>query len=93
MPIFRDEICGHPVRGVPGTVCLLKPGHKGYHSCVVFTCDGCGRRLRGQPTAKVPETGWDDDGWLAFCFLCINEEQRARDEYDHRHPERTYAHN
>jgi hypothetical protein len=62
------KVCGHPVRGMPGYMCLLDPGHNLGHSAVVFTCDGCGKTRRGQPHA------WARDGeyehGMAFCFLC-----------------------
>lgn len=61
------ETCNAPVRG--GGVCKLDPGHKGYHSTSVFTCEGCGKKRRGAPAA------YTDDGeirhGLAFCFMCV----------------------
>lgn len=55
--------CLHPVRGLPGWRCLLNPGHSGYHSCVVFECDGCDKRHRGTPEASNED--------VAFCFMCV----------------------
>lgn len=64
--------CGAPVRGCGPETCKLEAGHKGYHSCVVYACDGCGKLRRGVPAeyaADGPE--WDElAGTLRFCFLC-----------------------
>lgn len=62
----RDETTG---RVYESTVtahgfCLLAKGHKGRHSTVVFSCDGCGRTLRGQPA----QTHYDEG--VQFCYLC-----------------------
>ena len=59
--------CGQPVRG--GGICLLSPGHRGYHSTVVYTCDACGKRRRGQPHQHGRDGEYQDG--LAFCFMCV----------------------
>jgi hypothetical protein len=79
------EVCGAPIRGVPGATCLLPKGHRGRrarksgrgeqpgHSCTVFECDGCGHIYRGVPHATMPDgPDWDDpQGHLYYCFLCV----------------------
>lgn len=63
--------CGEPVRGYPGETCKLDAGHRGYHSCVVFTCDTCGRTLRGSPYVQEDVYAYGErDDTFAFCFLC-----------------------
>lgn len=59
-----SELCGYPVRGLPGETCKLDPDHRGSHSWRAFICDGCGKRRRGVPYVDDHETG------LGFCFLC-----------------------
>lgn len=44
--------------------CLLDAGHKGRHSTTVFSCDGCGRTLRGRPAREHYDEG------VSFCYLC-----------------------
>lgn len=69
--------CGQQVRG--GGECQLDAGHRGYHSTVVFGCDGCGKTRRGQPHR------WSRDGeyerGLGFCFLCVLEDEKRADEW------------
>jgi len=60
-----DDACLHTVRGMPGYLCQLPPGHRGYHSCQVFYCDGCGKVRRGTPAARGED--------VAMCFLCTRE--------------------
>jgi hypothetical protein len=62
--------CDAPVRG--GGTCGLDPGHEGHHATVVFTCDGCGKRYRGQPHRTGPDGEYPDG--LHFCFLCSDEQ-------------------
>jgi hypothetical protein len=78
------ELCGAPIRGVPGKTCLLPKGHPGRradnsrgarpgHSCNVFECDGCGKTYRGVPHTTTPDgPDWEDPtGLLQWCFLCM----------------------
>lgn len=61
--------CGALVRG--GGTCKLKVGHRGCHSSVVFTCDTCGRTLRGSPYVQEDVYAYGErDDTFAFCFLC-----------------------
>lgn len=60
------ETCAAPVRG--GGTCRLDAGHRGYHSTVVFGCDGCGKTYRGQPYGYAPDGEYPRG--LQFCFLC-----------------------
>jgi hypothetical protein len=62
------EFCAAGVRG--GGACSLDPEHKGYHSTVTYSCDGCGKRRRGYPHATAPDGAWWEDSRLQFCFLC-----------------------
>jgi hypothetical protein len=61
--------CQHIMRGTED-LCALDEGHKGRHSGTAWTCDGCGRKLRGTPTASAPDGPEPDCGWMDFCFLC-----------------------
>lgn len=75
------EKCGQPVRG--GGTCVLHAGHDGYHSIVDHGyCDGCGRQMRSAPAARsdVWVGDYNDDS-LAFCFICVKQEERERDKY------------
>lgn len=65
-PYSPESECGEPVRG--GGTCQLDPGHSGYHSTVVFGCDGCGATRRGYPHAYAPDGEYPQG--LQFCFLC-----------------------
>ena len=61
--------CDKPLQR--GGFCQLKDEHKGRHSRIVFTCDGCGRTIRGYPhkTQNIYAFGEIDDVF-EFCFLC-----------------------
>ena len=61
--------CGAPVRGFPNEKCSLPADHKGTHSCVTFSCDGCGKTRRGQPWATAHDGEYLHG--LKFCFLCV----------------------
>jgi hypothetical protein len=99
------EPCGAPIRGIPGATCKLPKGHPGRradssrgarpgHSCVVFTCDSCGRTLRGTPHDVLPDGGppwWDDPvGTLNFCFLCIGYPYRQGGAHREVNPDNPY---
>ena len=45
-------------------------GHKGSHSVVVFSCNGCSKTRRGQPHATAPDGPVWEEHTLQFCFLC-----------------------
>jgi hypothetical protein len=62
------ELCARPMRG--GT-CNLEAGHRGRHTTVAWSCDGCGKLRRGSPTVRDPEGGW-------FCFLCAPAQDTRR---------------
>ena len=66
------DLCGAPVRGMKDT-CSLEFGHKGYHSCVTYTCETCGKIRRGQPAAtQLDGPSWDEGTCvMKFCFLCV----------------------
>lgn len=64
--VAHDALCGAKVRGSSET-CKLWRHHKGFHSTVVYSCDGCGERRRGAPY----NVSNDGEGYgMAFCFLC-----------------------
>lgn len=64
--------CSAPVRG-SSAKCVLTFGHDGSHSTVAFTCDSCGKRVRGRPHREGPEG-------LGFCFLCC--QTKPTEAYD-----------
>jgi hypothetical protein len=66
MPVVTNPTCDHPVRG--GGTCKLDPGHRGHHSTVVYTCDGCEQRRRGRPHAYGRDGEYERG--MQFCFMC-----------------------
>lgn len=62
--LLSYETCGLPTRQWGGSKapCLLSPNHRGDHSIIVFTCDGCGKVRRGRPHYSDENVG--------LCFLC-----------------------
>ena len=60
----RDDVTGRRYASthVHHGRCLLDAGHKGRHSTVVFSCDGCAKTLRGTPASGNDE--------VSFCFGC-----------------------
>jgi hypothetical protein len=61
--------CGAQVRG--GGICHLTHGHRGYHSTVTFTCDGCNKIRRGRPTTYGRDGEYPRG--MKFCFLCSRD--------------------
>jgi len=68
---MATALCQSPVRG--GGVCTLAQGHRGYHSTVTYTCDGCGAIRRGQPHALAPDDATGET-FMGFCFMCSAEQ-------------------
>ena len=69
------SLCPEKTRS--GAPCTLDAGHRGYHSEVDHGhCDACGRKMRSIAAE------WGQDGeyefGLAFCFLCMAEQERRR---------------
>jgi hypothetical protein len=64
------EQCGHVTRYGP---CNMEAGHRGRHTTQAWTCNGCGKRRRGRPTAFDPEGD-------AYCFMCAPTGGRRYDE-------------
>jgi hypothetical protein len=80
------ELCNEPVRGFPGELCQLDKGHRGYHSCVTFSCDGpCGQQHRGTPYRSAYDS--DSVPLASFCFICTIEFMRG-EGYGHAAPPR-----
>jgi hypothetical protein len=68
--------CNANVRG--GGQCQLDAGHRGHHSTVTYGCDGCGKRRRGTPYRWSPDGEYERG--LAFCFMCVLEDERRAEE-------------
>src|SRR5262245_47945043 len=78
--VLSTELCGAAVRGGAGETCQLPPGHKGYHTTIAFTCDGCGERRRGHPE-NVEQYGPDGEEIFFTCFICVQADRRWRPRY------------
>jgi hypothetical protein len=70
--------CEKPVRGFPGEKCQLDYGHGGYHSCVTFVCEDCGRVCRGTPhrTSYVTLGDGSIDDVFQYCWICSGDGPR-----------------
>ena len=57
--------------------CVMEAGHRGRHTTVAWCCDGCGTMRRSRPVA-VAINPFDGAEEAAFCFMCIEVEERDR---------------
>lgn len=68
---YGERVCGLKMRT---GWCNMEPGHRGRHTTVAWSCDGCGKTRRSQPSSSHPDAG-------TYCFMCAGKP--ARDEYNH----------
>jgi hypothetical protein len=54
--------------------CMMDKDHRGRCSTVVFYCDACGKRRRGQPDQILRDSDGVPDG--QFCWFCMFQSRR-----------------
>jgi hypothetical protein len=71
--VRRSDTCLAPVRKWRGEggLCLLSPGHRGYHSTQVGTCNECHKRRRYSSMEERAIADGDDPDYEWFCFFCL----------------------